>query len=633
MDRYLAILHQYWGYPNFRGIQRQIIESIGSGRDTLGLMPTGGGKSLTFQVPALALKGVCLVVTPLISLMKDQVDHLRHLGIQASAIYSGMTRDQILSILENAIFGGVKLLYISPERLRSELFLSKLAHMKLSFLTVDEAHCISQWGYDFRPSYLEIIAVRKLLPQIPVLALTATATPNVVEDIQNQLGFKEKNLFKMSFARDNLAYVVRETTDKVAELVHLLMRTEGSAIVYCRSRKQCRDLALTLCSEGVGATWYHAGLDPHTKEERQDDWQQNKVRVIVATNAFGMGIDKPDVRLVVHVESPNSIEEYFQEAGRAGRDGLPAQSVVLYCRGDEAKLRARVARTFPEKEVIRQIYDEIAYFFQIGINSGIGTTWEFSIEKFCSVYHRFPLLVHSSLLILQRAGYLQYELEPDTRARVRITISHEDFYNIEGLSPKEHMTLEVLARTYGGLFSDFSSIDETFLAQKIGYSREELYLLLTSLSRKRIIEFVPRRNVPQITYLKDRIDGSDVILGPEVYEERKKSFIERIDAMISYLTCFDVCRSRQLLRYFGETDTRNCGHCDVCKGHKMEKDQLAHVRLSLLHLLSDGQKHPICEVLSLPFERDMLKVVIESLIDEEIIIKGEGCLWQNGIGR
>ena len=419
MDKYQEILRQYWGYDDFRGIQREIIESIGSGKDTLGLMPTGGGKSITFQVPALLKGGVCLVVTPLIALMKDQVAHLRRRGILASAIYTGMTHEEIVTTLNNAVFGGVNILYVSPERLSSPLFLAKLNYMNVSFITVDEAHCISQWGYDFRPSYLRIADIRKVLPGIPVLALTATATPQVVNDIQDKLGFAEKNVFSMSFERKNLAYIVRNAPDKFTELTNILQTVQGSAIVYVRSRKRAKETAELLSASGIAATFYHAGLDPTVKDARQKAWHDDKTRVMVATNAFGMGIDKADVRLVIHIDCPDSPEAYFQEAGRAGRDGQKAYAVLLYNSSDKRKLAKRVSDTFPEKEYVREVYDHLADFFQMGVGYGEGTTLEFDIDKFCRAFKHFPIQVDAALKILQRAGYLIYDTDPDNSPRLR----------------------------------------------------------------------------------------------------------------------------------------------------------------------------------------------------------------------
>ena len=448
MSNYKEILKHYWGYDDFRGIQQQIIESIGLGRDTLGLMPTGGGKSLTFQVPAMALEGVCIVVTPLIALMKDQVLHLRQKGILAAAVYSGMSHDDILRVLENCILGRTKFLYVSPERLSSELFITKLRHMHVSFITVDEAHCISQWGYDFRPSYLEIANIRTLLPDIPILALTATATPQVVEDICEKLsgesgktGFHSVehgfSVFRMSFERSNLTYLVKDSPDKMQELIHTFQHTQGSAIVYVRSRRRTKEIAQALCQAGLSATFYHAGLEHEVKDQRQRDWQQDRVRIIVCTNAFGMGIDKPDVRLVMHYDCPDSIEAYFQEAGRAGRDGKPAQAILLYNNGDNAKLVKRIDDTFPPKDEIRQVYEHLAYFFQIATGDGFGITREFNIDVFCQRFHHFPVRVHSALQILQRAGYIEYDAAPDLQTRVRFLLERHELYRLNDLSDSE----------------------------------------------------------------------------------------------------------------------------------------------------------------------------------------------------
>ena len=451
MNSYQSLLKQYWGYDDFRGIQREIIESIGSGHDTLGLMPTGGGKSITFQVPALAQEGTCIVITPLIALMKDQVENLKRRGIRAAAIYSGLTREEIIITLENCIFGDIRILYVSPERLSSDLFQTKLRHMKVSFITVDEAHCISQWGYDFRPSYLEIAKIRKLVPEAPILALTATATPAVVQDIQEKLSRQSSrpslpsqpsqpsfNLFTMSFERKNLAYVVRIATDKREQLLHILNSMKGSAIVYARSRKRTKEFAELLNEAGITATFYHAGLDAVVKDERQRDWQQDKVRVMVATNAFGMGIDKPDVRLVIHMDCPDSIEAYFQEAGRAGRDGRKSYAVLLYNDADHRKLEKRIADTFPEKDYIRLVYEHLAYYYQIGVGSGYNHTFEFNIDEFCHTFHHFPIQVDSALKILNRAGYIEYTEEQDNQARVMFTVSRDDLYRLENNTPNEY---------------------------------------------------------------------------------------------------------------------------------------------------------------------------------------------------
>ena len=619
---YLDILHKYWGYPDFRGIQREIIESIGAGKDTLGLMPTGGGKSLTFQVPALAQEGVCIVITPLIALMKDQVEHLRHKGIAAAAIYSGMSRDAIVTTLENCIFGGVKLLYISPERISSDLFQIKLKHIKVSFITVDEAHCISQWGYDFRPSYLQIAVIRKLVPNVPILALTATATPNVIDDIQERLDFTEKNVFRMSFERKNLVYVVRQAEDKEAEMVHILQSIPKTAIVYCRSRKRTKEIAQLLMQYGISATWYHAGLEPAVKDQRQSEWQHDKVRVIVATNAFGMGIDKADVRVVIHMDCPSSLEAYFQEAGRAGRDGQKAYAVLLYNGHDNRTLQKRVEDTFPPKEYVQQVYEHLAYFYQIGVNSGEGCTFEFPIDKFCATFKHFPIRANAALILLQRAGYIDYEPNPDNNARVRFLLRRDDLYRLDSLSEKENGVVISLLRNYGGLFTDYGYVDESYIAQEAGLDRNQTYMVLVNLSKKRIIDFIPRKSIPLISYKRDRVDGSDVILDKSVYEERKEQFQKSINSVINYAQNDRVCRSRQLLYYFGEKKSVDCEQCDVCLSHSHHDDhnQQEEIKEKLLAMVADGERHHVTEVRQLDEDWDMVTKVMKELMDEEQLL-------------
>ena len=614
---YLDILHKY-----FRGIQREIIESIGAGKDTLGLMPTGGGKSLTFQVPALAQEGVCIVITPLIALMKDQVEHLRHKGIAAAAIYSGMSRDAIVTTLENCIFGGVKLLYISPERISSDLFQIKLKHMKVSFITVDEAHCISQWGYDFRPSYLQITVIRKLVPNVPILALTATATPDVIDDIQERLGFTEKNVFRMSFERKNLAYVVRQAEDKEAEMVHILQSIPKTAIVYCRSRKRTKEVAQLLMQYGISATWYHAGLEPAVKDQRQSEWQHDKVRVMVATNAFGMGIDKADVRVVVHMDCPSSLEAYFQEAGRAGRDGQKAYAVLLYNGHDNRTLQKRIEDTFPPKEYVQQVYEHLAYFYQIGVNSGEGCTFEFPIDKFCATFKHFPIRANAALILLQRAGYIDYEPNPDNNARVRFLLRRDDLYRLDSLSEKENDVVISLLRNYGGLFTDYGYVDESYIAQEAGLDRNQTYMVLVNLSKKRIIDFIPRKSIPLISYKRDRVDGSDVILDKSVYEERKEQFQKSINSVINYAQNDRVCRSRQLLYYFGEKKSVDCEQCDVCLSHTHHDnhDQQEEIKEKLLAMVADGERHHVTEVRLLDEDWDMVTKVMKELMDEEQLL-------------
>lgn len=630
-DKYLQILKQYWDFDNFRGIQRDIVESIGSGKDTLGLMPTGGGKSITFQVPALAQEGVCIVITPLIALMKDQVQHLRNRGIMAAAIYSGMSRPEIVTTLENCILGDTKLLYVSPERIASPLFITKLGHMKVSFITVDEAHCISQWGYDFRPSYLHIADIRRLKPDAPVLALTATATHQVIDDIQDRLSFSQKNVFRMSFERKNLAYVVRETEDKIGEMTHILQTMTGCSIVYVRSRKQTKEISDLLNKNNISATFYHAGLEPRVKDERQKLWSNDEVRVMVATNAFGMGIDKPDVRMVIHITAPSSIEAYFQEAGRAGRDGQKAYAVLLHQKSDNAKLRKRIDETFPDKEYIRETYNHIAYYYQIATGSGAGYTNLFDIDRFCRNFHHFPTLLLSALKILQRAGYIECDMDPDASCRLMFLVDRDKLYRIPSASENEERLLNMLLRSYSGLFTDYAYIDDELLAHRAGLTRQQVYLIFKSLNQRHIIHFIPQRKLPTITYTVDRVDGDELILGPEVYDDRKEQFTKRIEAVIAYANNQDQCRSRQLLAYFDEQRTTDCGMCDVCIDHKRQQnsEQRVHVaQEKIMQLLADGQQHDVKELTSLQLHADDLREALGMLIDEEKIHAHTFKIWK-----
>ncbi len=629
--KYEEILKKYWGYNGFRGIQKDIIESIGAGRDTLGLMPTGGGKSITFQVPALAMDGVCIVITPLIALMKDQVMNLKKRGIKAAAIYSGLSHEEIITTLENCIFGGIKILYVSPERLFSKLFLVKLKHTKVSFITIDEAHCISQWGYDFRPAYLKIADIREIVGNdVPVLALTATATPNVVKDIEDKLNFAEDNVFRMSFERKNLAYIVRIATDKRQEMIHILNCVSGSAIVYTRSRRKTKETAQLLVDSGISATYYHAGLEHSIKDERQKEWQDDKVRVMVATNAFGMGIDKPDVRIVIHIDCPDSIEAYFQEAGRAGRDGKKSYAVLLYNNSDKKKLDKRITDTFPEKDYIKTVYDHLAYYYQIGIGSGQGSTMEFNIDKFCRTFKHFPTLVDSSLKILERAGYLEYDDIGDDAARVRFLLERNELYRLNDQSEEEEAVITALLRCYGGLFSDYVYIDEAFLAQQAGIKKQSLYIILKNLSARHIIHFIPQRRMPTISYTIWREDSDKLYIGNDVYEKRKNQYSKRIYAMIDYASNDDLCRSRQLLMYFGEKKTRDCNQCDVCNEHKGDNtsaDATAHIKEKIIDTLKDKKHHMISELNELHLPEEQLNESIANLINEEIVGCEDGFIF------
>ena len=641
---YLHILKQYWGYDDFRGIQREIIESIGAGRDTLGLMPTGGGKSITFQVPALSMDGLCIVITPLIALMKDQMQHLRQIGIQATAIYSGLSHQEILTALDNCIFGGVKILYVSPERLSSEIFQTKLRRMKVSFITVDEAHCISQWGYDFRPSYLEIAKIRQLVnlkrsgkERIPILALTATATPRVIKDIQKKLEFAKPNVFKMSFERKNLAYIVREAEDKPSQLLHILNSVAGSAIVYVRSRRRTKEIADILNEKLVSplsnpkqkiATYYHAGLDQSVRDARQTAWQNDEVRIMVATNAFGMGIDKPDVRLVIHMDCPSSIEAYFQEAGRAGRDGHKAYAVMIYNGYDRRKLEDRINDTFPTKEYIRQIYEHLAYFFQMALGDGYGVTREFDIGLFCYAFHHFPTRVDSALKILSRAGWIHYETDPENATRIRFLLERDQLYLLDQTTPREEAVITTLLRAYGGLFTDYVYISIGRIARECNLTEDEVYQQLKVLNHRRIVHFIPQRSTPTITYTQRREASENITIPKSIYEDRRELFAKRIRAVWFYCENNDTCRSRQLVSYFGEKNTHNCGQCDVCleratfstkEKASAHANAIAEASQTIIQWLNDGQRHLIKDLSTLQIPDKIMKVALRTLCDEEYV--------------
>ena len=618
-EDFKEILRKYWGYQDFRSIQLEIINSIAEGKDTLGLMPTGGGKSITFQVPALAMDGVCLVITPLIALMKDQVANLKKRHIKAAAIYSGLSREQIISTLENCIFGAVKILYISPERLSSNLFLTKLRHINVSFITVDEAHCITQWGYDFRPSYLKIADIRDMLPGKPILALTATATPDVVDDIQDKLHFRAKNVFSMSFERTNLAYIVRSAENKSEEIIHILNKIDGCAIIYVRNRKETKELADYLCQNNISATYYHAGLADSIRDERQRDWQMDKTRVMVATNAFGMGIDKPDVRVVIHIEAPDCIESYFQEAGRAGRDGKMAYAILLSNRGDILRLKKRAVADFPEKDYIRKVYEHIACFFQIAVGSGYGMSFKFNIQKFCRNFKHYPTQVEAALRILEQAGYIEYNNNDDAKSRVMFILQRDELYRLRNNSQIEDTVIETLLRKYNGLFVDYGMIDEEYIAHIIGCEETEVHECLKLLGRKQIISYIPPRDEPLIRYLQSREMTNRVSIPYYIYEERLEKSKERTEAMISYMTCESECRSVMLLNYFGEKKVKDCGMCDVCTSKNNDEDDTDYAIRRIMEYLSDGTARSYKELREFDhqIETSVLADALDYLLSEE----------------
>lgn len=625
MSLYHKILRQYWGYDEFRPLQEDIIESVSQGKDTLGLMPTGGGKSLTFQVPTMAMEGLCIVVTPLIALMKDQVDNLRNRNIKALAVYSGMTRQEILTTLENAIFGDYKFLYVSPERLATQLFISKLKDMNVCMLAIDESHCISQWGYDFRPSYLKIADIRQYLPEVPVLALTATATPEVVDDIQDQLQFKEKNVFKKSFERDNLAYIVKTTENKEEELLLIVERIRGSGIIYVRSRQKTKELSDFLVQNNISADYFHAGLSYTDKNKKQTEWKNNKIRVIVCTNAFGMGIDKPDVRFVIHMDLPNSIEEYFQEAGRAGRDGNKSYAIILYNTQDGSKLKKRIKNEFPERDFIFHVYDSLAYFFQVAEGYGVGRMYDFSIQQFCKTYKLAILPTHNALKILDLAGCIEYTDEIDNRSRLMFTVYRDELYGFQ-FDKKNEQLINTILRLYTGLFTNYATISETEIALRIDATRTDVYEMLKLLSKRNILDYIPHKKTPLIAYKQPRVDRKYLIIPKVVNEERKERFEKRIMAMSHYAEQSLQCRSQLLLAYFGEKKGKECGHCDVCLSkNKNELSNKDYEELSILikNLLSRSNELEMVEIMKkIPqYPPEKVTKTIRFLIDRgEILI-------------
>ncbi len=625
LRRSLEALRQYWGYDSFRGIQSDIILSICGGHDTLGLMPTGGGKSITFQVPSMIMEGICIVVTPLIALMKDQVDRLRLLGIKAAAIYSGMSHSEIVRSLDNCILGNYKFLYISPERLSSDLFQAKLSHMRVNFITVDEAHCISQWGYDFRPSYLQVSLIRKLKPDAPILALTATATPVVVEDIQRQLKFRKPCVYRMSFERANLTYDVLPCNNKEAILLEILRSTKGSAIVYTRSREQTTEVAKILRDNNISANHYHAGLNSVDKDLRQQMWQKDLVRVMVCTNAFGMGIDKADVRLVVHIGIPDSIEAYFQEAGRAGRDGKPARAILLRGPYDVSILRRQIDSSFPTPSFIRETYQDICFYYQLAVGDGDGMRRTFDLDAFCVQYKLFPVPVHSALRILEQAGYMRYSEPEDSSSCVQIICDRDALYH-QHLSQHCEMVLRALMRTYNGLFADLMPIEEALVAQRTKLSPQEVYQALITLRRMSIINYIPATHKAHITFLRSRVDIDEIRFSPEVYHLRRQEMKTRVEAMIKYLQSAHTCRSQMMLDYFGQTDSHPCGKCDVCRSgsNTTNKPSLDMVSQAIVTLLADGHPHTAEELAALPFPQDLIKQASNLLLSQGEISMQDG---------
>ena len=618
------VLKHHWGYDTFRPMQRDIIDSVLSGSDTLGLLPTGGGKSITFQVPAMMLPGITIVVTPLISLMKDQVDNLAERGIRAVYFHSGLSRRETELGLTRCRLGKVHLVYISPERLQNERFISELRAMKVSLIVVDEAHCISQWGYDFRPSYLKVASLRETVgTSVPVLALTASATPEVTADIMERLHFREPKVFARSFTRENLSYVVRYADFKEDTLLRVMRATSGCAIVYVRSRRRCREIAMLLRREGVSADYYHAGLDPEEKEIRQNAWKADEVRVMVATNAFGMGIDKPDVRTVVHFDLPPSLEEYYQEAGRAGRDGREAFAVVIASVRDKATLSRRLSESFPDKDFIRKVYELTGNYLDVAVGDGYGSVYEFNIEEFCHTYSLPPVPAQSALRLLSRAGYLEYIEETSSRSRLMVIMRKEELYDLE-LTEDAEEVFQYILRSYTGLFADYVYISELAIARGTMLSSEAVYQALLYLGRIHAVHYVPRRTTPYIYYTTSRELPKHVMLPLEVYERQRDRMKLRLEAMKRFAFSADECRVRGMLAYFGEGNASDCGKCDVCRARRKRSNSDANATERLEKSILYQAGHPGGSTITSLLEncgttRDETIAAIRRLADSSLI--------------
>ncbi len=622
MESFEHILSRYWGYPEFRPLQLEIIQSVKKGKDTLGLMPTGGGKSITFQVYSLSKKGICIVITPLIALMKDQVENLNKKGIKALAIHSGMSPREIRITLDNAVWGEYKFLYISPERLNSERFIERLEQMDVNLVTVDEAHCISQWGYDFRPSYLNIIKIRQILPEVTLLALTATATEKVADDIQEKLEFKNKNVLRVSFERENLNYLVRQRENKTGYLLETLQKVKGSGIIYVRSRRATREITEELRRNNISADFYHAGLNNPVRSSKQDSWLEGTTRVIVATNAFGMGIDKSNVRFVIHINPPDSLEAYFQEAGRAGRDGKKAAAVLLFNNADKAKLKKHVTVAFPEIASIKRIYEALCNYLQIAEGFGKNQVYEFSLQSFAQAFKFQQAMVYSSLKILQREGYIEFTEEVDSPSRIYFTVSRDDLYRFQVANSSLDGFIKLILRSYTGLFSGYVAIDEELLATRFNINQEQVYNYLKHLRTSNIIDYIPRNRTPFIYFNKERLNIERLKISKENYDSRKKELSNRIEAVINYASSTTRCRSQLLLEYFGETDSAPCGMCDVCKS-------LESIELTPFQFEKTGEqvKKILAEpctyenlLLKLKGDQQKMRQVIKWLLDNEKII-------------
>lgn len=618
------ILKQYWGYPSFRPMQEDIVDSVVEGKDTLALLPTGGGKSICFQVPAMTMEGVCIVITPLISLMKDQVMHLKKIGIPAAAIFTGMHHNQVEIVYNQAVFGMLKFLYVSPERLMTDMFIEALKKMKVNLLAVDESHCISQWGYDFRPPYLKIAEIREYIPNTPVMALTATATPAVVEDIQYRLNFKERNVFQTSYERKNVTYNVIHDADKFGVMYRLFKRMDkGSGIVYVRSRKRTKIIADWLQSAGISASFYHAGLDAKTRDYRQQLWMNGTIKVIVATNAFGMGIDKPDVRLVVHLDIPDSLEAYFQEAGRAGRDLQPSEAFMIVAENDIDRLKDNIKNTYPELKKIRMIYETLGNYLQIPIGSGKNQSYNFDINDFCNAYNLSLLEVFNTIQLMEREGYIATSEALSSPSKIHIKAGREDLYRFQIEYQEFDTIIKYMLRNLPGVLSDLVNIREETISIKTGLSVEMIIKQIERLEKLDFLTYIPRNDKPQIFYLTERLNISNISLSEDVYKNRKEDADRRLQSVIDFVNNDEICRSVQLLRYFGENINNTCGRCDVCSSRNRNDIDNKEYKIISDIIISELKENsaPIYEVVNniKTFKEEKIVETIRWMVDNNII--------------
>ncbi len=624
MNIYQQILVKYWGFSKFRPLQEDIIRAVSEGKDTLGLMPTGGGKSITFQVTALLKEGICIVVTPLIALMKDQVESLRKKNIKATAVYSGMSKEEIDITLDNCAYGDYKFLYVSPERLGTELFQARVRKMNINLLVVDESHCISQWGYDFRPSYLKISNLRDIIPNVPVLALTATATNDVIEDIQEKLKFKKKNVLRKSFERKNLIYLVQQTEDKNKSLLKIVTHLKGSGIIYARNRLKTKEIAYFLKKNKISADYYHAGLSAELRNLKQDEWKNDKTRIIVATNAFGMGIDKPNVRFVVHMDLADCIESYFQEAGRAGRDEKKAYAIQLYNHYDKLSAQKRTEVNFPDLEYVKRVYQALGNYLKVPIGGGKYQEYDFKLMAFAKTYKFNLLTAFNSLKILQREGYIELTDEIDKPSKIYFIVNRDDLYKFQVENANFDGFIKLLLRSYSGLFSEYVSIDETYLAKKSALSVENVYNYLQKLNKQKIIKYIPKRDTPLVIYTEERLDQKALLLSYDHYKKRKELYIKRIESVLEYCTNNTKCRAQQLLAYFGEKESTRCGNCDICKKRNelsLSKYEFDLILKEIKNILEKNEVlvDELVDKINYPEEKTLN--VIRWLLDNEKIIK------------